>query len=423
MVAFRSPLFRHLILFIAALVATVAPVNAEISALGANPDWKRLDGFQRTMTKDEFTLLLSSVYCPGGVANGWIEVKDTHANIRKSGGDWYKLEFAAQPESRKPTPRYWKGPAEAPRNPKQPLKGLHIALDPGHIGGAFAKVEERWFQIGADKPIMEGEMTLKVAQLLEKRLEAQGAKVSYARKSNAPVTSLRPADLKKTALVELRKQGVANPPATYVPRAPNRYKTIQGYSEILFYRTAEISARAELVNEKFKPDLVLAIHFNAEDWGDPDKPQLTPVSHLHTIVNGTYGADEIKYDDQRYEMLLKLLNRSYQTEVAWSKPVAARLARDTGLRPYHYFSNSAIQVPGQPYIWKRNLRANRLYECPVVFLEPYIMNNKEDYARMQIGDYEGLKQVNGRMRKSIYREYADAVAEGLVAAVLQTPGR
>src|SRR5437588_420074 len=36
-----------------------------------------------------------------------------------------------------------------------------------------------------------------------------------------------------------------------------------------------------------------------------------------------------------------------------------------------------------------------------------------DDERIQAGDYEGAKEINGVARKSIFREYADSVAEGL----------
>jgi hypothetical protein len=36
------------------------------------------------------------------------------------------------------------------------------------------------------------------------------------------------------------------------------------------------------------------------------------------------------------------------------------------------------------------------------------------FARIQAGDYEGMRNVNGAERKSIFREYADSVTEGLV---------
>jgi hypothetical protein len=42
------------------------------------------------------------------------------------------------------------------------------------------------------------------------------------------------------------------------------------------------------------------------------------------------------------------------------------------------------------------------------------MNSRDAFARIQAGDYEGLLNVNGVERKSIFREYADSVAAGLV---------
>jgi hypothetical protein len=42
------------------------------------------------------------------------------------------------------------------------------------------------------------------------------------------------------------------------------------------------------------------------------------------------------------------------------------------------------------------------------------MNSKDAFARIQAGDYEGTRSLNGLVRKSIFREYADSVANGLV---------
>ena len=57
--------------------------------------------------------------------------------------------------------------------------------------------------------------------------------------------------------------------------------------------------------------------------------------------------------------------------------------------------------------------ANRIDECPVLYVEPYVMNSPGVFARIQAGDYEGTRQIDGTPRESIYREYADAVAQGL----------
>jgi hypothetical protein len=42
------------------------------------------------------------------------------------------------------------------------------------------------------------------------------------------------------------------------------------------------------------------------------------------------------------------------------------------------------------------------------------MNSKEVFARIEAGDYEGTREINGVERKSIFREYADSVTDGLV---------
>jgi hypothetical protein len=188
---------------------------------------------------------------------------------------------------------------------------------------------------------------------------------------------------------------------------------VQWQAEKLFYRVAEIRERARRVNGKLRPDLVVCIHFNADDWSDPESPVFTERNDLHVIVNGCYSAGELRLDDQRFEMLLRLLSRSHAQELAAAAPVAAALAKATGLPAFQYPSANAVKAGGNEFLWARNLLANRLFDCPVVFLEPYRMNHAQTYARIQAGDYEGEREVAGKMQRSIFREYADGLAAGL----------
>jgi hypothetical protein len=53
------------------------------------------------------------------------------------------------------------------------------------------------------------------------------------------------------------------------------------------------------------------------------------------------------------------------------------------------------------------------------------MNHVDAYARIQAGDYEGEREVAGKMQGSIFREYANALVAGLrdyFAAARQTAG-
>jgi N-acetylmuramoyl-L-alanine amidase len=369
----------------------------KLTPLASPPDWSSLNRFQQTITKDEFVRLLTQVYAPRDAWGNYFAIADNHVEVMTAPGrPPFRLDFAPDQASAKPIPRYW--------NPTRSLRGLRIALDPGHLGGQWAKMEERWMQVGDNKPIIEGDMVLDVARMLKKELERRGAKVSLIRDSDRPTTNLRPEKLKGPAIQSLRDNGRAVNPAS-----------LKSETERLFYRTAEIRARAKKVNTQLKPDLVLALHFNAESWGNPVRPTLTNLNHLHLLVSGCYSARELAFDDQRYELMLKLLNRSYDKELSVSRAVAQSMARATRLPPYIYTSDSAINVGGSPYIWARNLLANRLFECPVIYLEPYVMNNQEVVDRVQLGDYAGRRNINGTPRESIYREYVRGVVDGIVA--------
>jgi len=314
-------------------------------------------------------------------------------------------------------PRLWR-PAKALSRTKRdkPLSGLKIALDPGHLGGEWAKMEERWFQVDDSKPVQEGDLTLRVSRLLATRLRELGAKVSFVRNSDEPTTGKRPGDFRELARKILIKNGVPQPRADVLdPTDPTKEQTIRWQSEILFYRYSEIRRRAALVNFKLHPDLVLCLHFNAEGWGDPNDPTLTDLNHLHLLVNGSYLADELEFDDERFEMIRRLLSRAYDEELPMADTIAVAMARETGLPPYAYpTTNSTTKIGASGYVYARNLLATRLYRCPVVYCEPYVMNSKDVFARIQAGDYEGNRSIDGVERKSIFREYADSVADGLL---------
>jgi hypothetical protein len=397
---------------------TVKPAD-NIGILGSKPKWSVLEHYQNTITRDEFTELIHNVYCTHGFAPDLIEVNTDTTRIltNREAQSSFTLRFAASDAVRNPVPRLWHRAKSLPSaKTGKPFSGLRIALDPGHLGGEWAKMEERWFQVGNLQPVQEGDLTLKVARLLAPRLRELGAKVFFVRNGNEPVTGKRPDDFRELARKILIKNGVPQPRADVLnPNDPEKEQTIRSQSEILFYRYSEIRRRAALVNFKLHPDLVLCLHFNAEGWGDPNNPTLTDLNHLHLLVNGSYLQQELEFDDERFEMVRRLLSRAYDEELPLADSVAAAMARETQLSPYQYpTTNSTTKVGTSGYVYARNLLATRLYRCPVVYCEPYVMNSKDAFARIQAGDYEGTRNVNGLERKSIFREYADSVVNGLV---------
>ncbi len=312
-----------------------------ISILGSKPKWSVLEHYQETITRDEFAHLINDVYCTHGLAPDLIEINEKTARIltNRESQKFFTLRFAENDTLCKPVPRLWRVANSLPRaNPKKPLSGLRIALDPGHLGGKWAKMEERWFRVGNSPPVREGDLTLKVARILAPQLRRLGAKVSFVRNSSEPITPKRPDDFKELARRILIKNGVPQP--------------LQ---------------------------------------------------------------DELELDDERFEMVRRLLSRAYDQELPLADAIATAMAKETQLPPYQYpTTNSTTKVGSSGYVYARNLLATRLYRCPVVYCEPYVMNSNDVFAQIQAGDYDGTRSVNGRERKSIFREYADGVLDGLI---------
>ncbi len=400
---------------IAFLAASSACAAANLSPLATTPRWSSLQRYQETITHDDFVRLLQSVYGTRGYGD-LIQIDDDAARIVKdrAAQTFFTLRFADETPRKLPS-QFWRRIDKLPAaRTSKPLLGLRIALDPGHIGGRWAKMEERWFQVGESKPVMEGEMTLVVSKILARQLRALGATVTFVRSKNAPATTKRPVDFRDVAREVLKKNGVTDPADKYANADdPAKANSVQWQSELLFYRQSEIRYRARKVNEELQPDLVLCLHFNAEEWGDPKAPTLTDKNHFHVLVNGSYLPDELESDDQRFEMLRKLLSRSYDEELPLADKMAEILARESGLPRYEYTKDTVVKVGASGYVYARNLLATRVYKCPVVYFEPYVMNSNEVFARVQAGDYEGTRAINGVQRPSIFREYAKGVADGL----------
>jgi len=399
-------------------LAVTAIAADNLGTLGSRPRWDVLEHYQETITREEFSNLIQNVYCTHGIAPDLISIGPDSAKIltNRESQTFFTLRFAADEESKRHVPRLWR-PARkmGPATTKKPLLGLRIALDPGHLGGKWARMEERWFKIGDSAPVQEGDLTLRVARILARKLQLLGANVSFVRNRLQPVTSKRPDDFKELARTILIKNGVPQPrPDALSEDDPEKEQTIRWQSEILFYRYSEIRRRAVLVNNKLHPDLVVCLHFNAEGWGDPNEPTLTDLNHLHLLVNGSYLQTELEFDDERFEMIRRLLSRAYDEELPVADSVASSMANETGLPAYQYPTTlTTTKVGSSGYVVARNLLATRLYRCPVVYCEPYVMNNQEVFDRIQAGDYEGTREINGTQRKSIFREYGDGVADGL----------
>lgn len=412
----KKSCYRLLALFwLGNLVSLPLPAQM-LTTFGEQPDWKQLDRYQAEQSKTEFVGRLNTIFAPHGAASPTIGISGNGADIVTELGNprkgRYRLLFA-QENQNPPAPMpsaahspHWRSADDirADATPAQPLKGLRVAIDPGHIGGDWGFMERREWAFGGGPVFREGDFVLRVAEILAEDLRALGAQVSLVRDSATPVTDKRPQDFTALARERLSANG-AEPSEAAINRE----------SELLFYRTAEIRARAEKINNEIQPDIVLCLHVDAAAFPPDGSAELPHGSTLHVLVNGAYSAAELQYDDQRLDMLNKMLSGADAEEIALGDAIARQLAADTGLPPMSYSGSNAARVNDNPYLWARNLIANRIYRSPTVFIEAYTANREPFYSRYAMGEYEGTRDIDGQPRKNLWREYADSVRDALIA--------
>ena len=377
------------------------------SPVSEEPEWRLLDSGQGLLTRQEFEDRLRRTFDPTGALRPyliWDEEGVTLFRDKARTRPLYRLAFA--PEGRKADVIL---PVLGGGDPARPLAGKVICLDPGHIGGDWADVEERTFQIGKDRPVVEGELNLRTCRLLAPLLESAGAKVVWTHDGFEPTTPLRPADLYPEAISYLL-QGSRG---ARLPRySANRL--IRWNAELLFYRSAEIQARARRVNEELRPDLTLCVHYNAAPWPG-GRIRLTSANGLVIFAHGSYTAEELAFDDQKFRLFRKLLENSTPVELGVGEAVGKQFQERWGFRPENYEGSGYAHASGAgPYVWHRNLIANRMFDGPVVFVEGPYMNDRMMYPWIQAGEYEGTRVVSGRSRGNIFREYAEQVAAGVI---------
>ena len=386
-----------------------------------NP-WFPTDLYQGTITRKQFEQKLATLYDPFGVFPAYLDINDQRVVIypstKKTGDPQFILQFAPPNEPRAPM-RWFRTPEEmrAQTHPiDKPLNGLRVAIDPGHIGGPWAQMEERSTSYNHSAPVQEGDLNLITARLLKQQLIDLGATVFVVRDSTEPVTPYRPGDM-----LPIARQMLINHlhSATLQAMSPEKANLALGrklteLAEFLFYRGAEIRDRGNRIRNNFVPDITVTLYIDATPGSG--RGRLTSANANIFFVHGAYTKVEMADPDCQRRCIYKMVEGSSPIEFEVASDIASVFAQRTGLGPVKYGDSSTTRlvIPGNLAVVARNLAANRDYDGPVVCTEPYFMNNRTVYQRLLAGDYEGLRTFDGKKIPSIFREYADCVAQGLV---------
>lgn len=331
--------------------------------------------------------------------------------------DWADL-FDLEALAFRETPSWWQSPErfiEARQIGEAsllPLEGLHLALEPGHIGGAWAEWEGRHFRMDdVDFWVKEGDLVMEVARLVQIDLNRLGAQVTLLREGNFPVSSKNFLDAWDVVAAERKR-----PPEPILQLQLAHAQAIRNRAMRMATVTGELAERARVINEEIQPDAVLSLHINAAPWPAGGVQRLVESDHAHVLIFGCVKASEITMPGHKARLLEKLTNGSGAAEVALGAALGAALVEGTGLPASRYSGNNAVLLDStKPYLWARNLMLLRLVDCPVVMLEPYIANSWTSYPRIQ----EALRARHFHeplLEDDILLEYARAVLIGVRAA-------
>jgi len=113
---------------------------------------------------------------------------------------------------------------------------------------------------------------------------------------------------------------------------------------------------------------------------------------LVVFSHGAYTSSELVYDDQKFHLLRKLLENSTPEELDLGAAIGEQFQKKWGFPPENYGGSGYASPSGEG---------------------PY-MNDRNTYAWIQAGEYEGTRNIGGRERQNIFREYADRVADGVL---------
>lgn len=394
---------------------------------GPSPvDWSALSRFDGTITREEFERRLERPFDPSHGLREYLRIGDSeffaYSTSTRTGSPVARIRFAEGANAEMKRPVAFRAPAQfrddGRRGNAPPLAGLRIAVEPADIGGKWARMEDRSASFRGYGQINEGDLNLIVAGRLRERLDSLGAIVFLVRDKAEPVLPIPTEEALRAAEVMLRESPSMLPSAfqyketAFTLDSPARLRIAAG---LLVTKNAETRARADRLRKNFTPDLTVVLQFDASPGSSEGR--LAAVNRNIFFVEGAYSRAELSEPEQRFRLLTKLLEGVTPIEVEVAGAIAERFRIVTGYPPVMYGNSptTRLVLSGNDYVVARNLAFNREHDGPVVVTEPYLMNEPVTLSRLLAGDYPGERLVAGKLRRSIFREYADCVADGILA--------
>lgn len=254
---------------------------------------------------------------------------------------------------------------------RESLSGIKIAIDPGHFGGKYAKLEERYIEmdpleVSISAQFDEGTLAYLTALHLKELLEKEGAIVLISKDGIG---------------MGVHEQDFFD----WLKENPHLWSSQLPLPTLFrkYFNPLDLKARAAKINA-FNPDATVIIHFNAHHT-EPDlssNSYPTEANFNLVFVPGAFNGNELGEQENRYEFLRLVASQDlFQSKTlsqiilnSFSEILRIPVVKESD--GAGYLSRLCLKV--DEGIYARNLVMTRLVHGPLCYGETLIQNNFQE---------------------------------------------
>ncbi len=297
---------------------------------------------------------------------------------------------------------------KTPSNPKKnSLKGIHIALDPGHFANnmetailerKFMKIDKKDTGTKKDIAFYESDLAWNTAYILSKRLEAKGCNVLITRKKGKTSFGMNFKKWKKKSFKKSLQEDFKN--KIIDKKKYDWYLNEATDKDIAKYlNRKDLMNRAKIINE-FEPHLTINIHYNASSDRTDANGNFPAIKNNYCMAftGGGFMKNELNSKEARMNFLRLLLSEDLEQSILFSSVVMkyhqsiAKVPVIPNKNNLRYLQKNSVYAD-QPGVYCRNLGLTRRVKGTICFGESLMQDNINEAVLLNLKNYKeaGIK--------------------------------
>lgn len=294
----------------------------------------------------------------------------------------------------------------------QNLKGIRIAIDPGHSAGTMAEaiVEKKYVVFKLDSTnlakgltdsveILEPNSTLATALLLKQKLETKGAEVLLSR------TKQGYSSFDKTFAQWYAEKYLTAKPIATKPKAKIKIPT-ERKAFVSEFNVRDIEQRAKIINN-YKPDITLIIHYNADEKNEPWTSPTDKNFNMIFVPTLAESVDSVAQQFTPYASIAtKTLLLAQKTITAFEQVLKVPTA---GINDATYLRDKC-ELTAVKGVYVRQLALNKMVKGVVIYGETLYQDNAQESTLL----HNKTLTINGVLYSERVAQVAEAYYQGII---------